>query len=525
MLAYDRLSAYEKLSAYYGDLHNHCDISYGHGSLETAFRNARQQLDFCSVTGHALWPDMPEPDPAIRYIVDFHEAGFARLREQWTAVQQITESFHRDGEFVTFLSFEMHGSAHGDYTIVYPDARGDILEVSGLPELQQQLRALHARGIRALAFPHHIGYERGQRGIDWEAFDAGVSPVVEIISMHGCSEADEGPRPYLHVMGPADHAGTLQAGLAQGRRFGIIGSTDHHSAYPGSYGHGRTGIWATAKTRAALWEALWARRTYALTGDRIALQFAIDGQPMGAALPASWGASGHTRHIAVQVDGGAPLDYVDIVKNNALWRRFSRSDIPHPPDEGATLHTKLFLEVGWGERGVHTTWDVRFGISAGRILAIEPRFRGPEVVAPTEVDTSLAHLPGSHWEPDGERAVRFQTTTAGNPNNRTPATQGICLDVDMPWDAAVEAEINGRRIVYPLAALLEGARAGRLGKIASPAYRFHRAPRPWEFEWRCDLEDAAAPGDVYYARVRQLNDEWAWSSPIWIEGERSKDGG
>ena len=38
--------AYEGLSAYYGDLHNHCAISYGHGSLEEALRNARAQLDF-----------------------------------------------------------------------------------------------------------------------------------------------------------------------------------------------------------------------------------------------------------------------------------------------------------------------------------------------------------------------------------------------------------------------------------------------------------------------------------------------
>lgn len=510
---------YEGLNVYYGDLHNHCDISYGHGGLETAFRNAREQLDFCSVTGHALWPDMPAPDPTIQYIVDFHEAGFVRLREQWEAVQQTTAAFHRPGDFVTFLSFEMHGSADGDVTIVYPGARGEILTVDGLPALQQRLRALHAQeGVRALAFPHHIGYKRGQRGINWDAFDAEVSPIVEIISMHGCSEADEGPRPFLHVMGPADHASTMQAGLAQGRRFGVIGSTDHHSAHPGSYGHGRTGVWAAAKTRAALWDALWARRTYALTGDRIALRFAINGAPMGAVLPASQNAQ---REIDVHVVGGAPLDYVDIVKNNALWRRFSRCDVPRTADPGDNMHTKLFLEVGWGERGIRADWDVRFGISAGRVLAVEPRFRGPEVVAPTEVDATQDNVPLSHWEREGERGVRFQTTTFGNPNNATPAMQGICLEVEMPLEAEVQAEINGQHIAYPLSALLEGARAGRLGKIASPAYRFHRAPRRWEFDWRFDLGDIGAPGDVYYVRVRQLNDQWAWSSPIWMDGGES----
>ncbi len=506
------MRAYDGLTAYFGDLHNHCDISYGHGGLETAFRNAQEQLDFCSVTGHALWPDMPEADATIQYIVDFHEEGFARLREQWEAVQRTTETFHRPGDFVTFLSFEMHGSADGDYTFVYPGAQGEILAVDGLPALQRRLRTLHAQSVRALAFPHHIGYKQGQRGINWAAFDAGVSPVVEIVSMHGCSEADEGPRPFLHVMGPSDHQSTMQYGLAQGHRFGVIGSTDHHSAHPGSYGHGRAGVWATAKTRAAIWDAIWARRTYALTGDRIALRVALNGAPMGAVAPAA-----ERREIDVHVVGGAPIDYVDVVKNNALWRRVSRCDVPHPAeDTGDPIRTRLYLEVGWGERGVRADWDVRFGVSAGRLLAVEPRFRGSEVVAPTEVDTTRDDVPPSHWERDSVRSVRFQTTTFGNPNNRTPATQGVSLDVEMPQDAEVWAEIDGRRVAHSLAELLAGARAGRLGKIASPCYHFHRAPRPWEFDWRFMLEDTGTPGDTYYIRVRQVNDQWAWSSPIWV---------
>ena len=135
------MQPYEGLTAYYGDLHNHCDISYGHGSLDAAFQNAQQQLDFCSVTGHALWPDMPQPDGAIQYIVDFHREGFARLRRRWREVQRTTARYHQDGEFVTFLSFEMHSSADGDYTVLYGGAEGEILEVGGLAGLKEALCA------------------------------------------------------------------------------------------------------------------------------------------------------------------------------------------------------------------------------------------------------------------------------------------------------------------------------------------------------------------------------------------------
>jgi hypothetical protein len=509
------MEAYSGLTAYYGDLHNHCDISYGHGTLEEAFLNAREQLDFCSVTGHALWPDMPEPDDSTGYIIDFHKEGFARLRERWSEVQCTTEAHHRDDEFVTFLSLEMHSCADGDYTVLYRGAQGDILEVEGLADLRDRLCALRSHGISAIAFPHHIAYRRGQRGINWAAFDESLSPVVEIISMHGCSEANESSRPFLHVMGPSDHESTMQYGLSQGYFFGVLGSTDHHSAYPGSYGHGRTGLWASAKTRAAIWEALLARRTYALTGDRIELQFAINDHPMGTRI-----ASARERQIAFRAVGGAPIDYVDVVKNGDLMHRFSRCDVPKPASSNI-IRTKLCLEVGWGERGVRTDWEVLFGISEGRVLGVEPRFRGAEVVAPTDEESRTAFCRHtSHWKPEGTSGARFWTTTFGNPSNLTPATQAICLDVEIPVDAEVESVINGRRVNIPLARLLAGARAGRLGQIASAAYRFHRAPRRWEFDWRRQFKEIVretSRRDVYYLRVRQMNDQWAWSSPIRVE--------
>ncbi|MEN8716436.1 MAG: hypothetical protein ABF384_16095, partial [Verrucomicrobiales bacterium] len=52
---------FQNLRPLYGDMHNHCGISYGHGSLEDAISNAEEQLDFVSITGHAHWPDMPDP--------------------------------------------------------------------------------------------------------------------------------------------------------------------------------------------------------------------------------------------------------------------------------------------------------------------------------------------------------------------------------------------------------------------------------------------------------------------------------
>jgi len=312
-------------------------------------------------------------------------------------------------------------------------------------------------------------------------------------------------------MGPSDWEGTVQYGLQQGHVFGITGNTDHHSAYPGSYSHGRTGLWAESLTREAIWEALLARRTYALTGDRIALQFAINGSPMGSVIDQTG-----KRNIQIEVGSGGAIDCVDMIKNNRLLRRFSETDVAQapPPD---VVHTKLFLELGWGRKKVETAWDVHLGISDGRILSVEPRFRGQEVVSPQEKEAaSSSDYHTSHWERDGDRAVHLTTRSVGHPTNVTNTAQGMCLDVEMTLNAKVEAVINGRRVDVPLTRLVDGALSGRLFSLNSPAYRFHRAPLPWEFNWSFSFDDEGKAGDFYYVRVRQKNDQWAWSSPIFV---------
>ena len=66
----------------FGDLHNHCNISYAHGSLERAIAFSKLSLDFVSITGHAGWPDMNTKDSSIKHITDFHKVGFKKLKKK-----------------------------------------------------------------------------------------------------------------------------------------------------------------------------------------------------------------------------------------------------------------------------------------------------------------------------------------------------------------------------------------------------------------------------------------------------------
>ena len=94
--------------------------------------------------------------------------------------------------------------------------------------------------------------------------------------------------------------------------------------------------------------------------------------------------------------------------------------------------------------------------------------------------------------------------------------QGMCLEIETSLNVIVYAVINGKTWEWPLTTLIEGARSDLTEGIESPAIRIHRAPLPEELSWKCLLEEDSQDGDFYYVRVRQKNEQWAWSSPIFV---------
>lgn len=324
--------------------------------------------------------------------------------------------------------------------------------------------------------------------------------------MHGCGEDDDAPRRYLHTMGPRDAGSTARRGLELGRVFGFIGSTDHHSAHPGSYGYGRAMVWAEELIRDGLWEALCARRAYAVTGDRIMLATSINGSPMGAETTARG-----EREIVVEVIGGSSVDHLELVRNGEVIARTSPGGRAGGPFEGL-----LPVSVGWGEIGANQRWDVELEIMGGRILGVEPRLHGNDVVAPT-MDTP-GRFSFSTWRQTDEWHVSFATETRGNPTVTTDATQQLALHVVGDDRTVLTGTFNGVKMQHSVAELLRGSRAGYTGGFLSGAMLMHRAVPGNERRALLELPDRGSglPTDWYYARVRQHNDQYAWSSPTWV---------
>lgn len=512
--AEDKTDNYDSLNIYFGDIHNHCNLTYGHGDMREAFEAAKQQLDFVSVTPHAAWPDIPgRDDSRLSWVIDYHTSAFERLRKTgWQEYVRMTNEYNREGEFLTFLSYEYHSMKYGDHVALNYRLDAPLLEANSVPELMKKLK-----DEKAFVTPHHMGYQEGFRGYAWKYFNPGKTPFVEIYSRHGLAEEDLGDFTNLHDMGPRNFEGTMLYGLNQGHKFGVIGSTDQHAGYPGSYGDGLIAVIAPTNTRDAIWEAMEKRHVYCVTGDKIKLDFRINEAIMGDEI------KGNKRKISVKVEGQNFIDYMDIIKNG---KRLVRVDGPFSNEkiDKDVVRAKIKVEFGWNRFDEPVHWQGNLSLSEGTIHQVTPCFRGAAFTAPQKDKIGKTDLHGTLVNrilEQSDQKVVLDMYTTKNPNTLTPATQAVILDVTMPKNAKLTADFNGKKFEYTMNQLLNGTYSNFMIGWLSEAIQFHRAApeQAYIIEYEMTDNEVEKDTDYYYVRVRQRDNNWAFSSAIWVDKE------
>lgn len=486
----------------YGDIHNHNAHGYGVGSMERSIDVARTHLDFFAFTGHSSWHDLkPMEGGRERHWL----RGFERLKETWPDVQKLIASANRDGEFSAFLGFEWHSSTFGDQCVVFPDDHQPLHYADHVDELR---RFCAAR--KALMIPHHLAYPRGMRGANWDMFTEECTPVVEIYSEHGNSEDDRGPYSmFTHSMGGRETTNTVRAALARGHRFGFVASSDNHAGFPGAYGEGLMAAHCTEFSRAGIMEAIRSRRTYALTGDRIELDFEVEGAPMGSTISA-----GEQVEVAWSVRGRDELDVVEIIQDGRIVHRdHAREAVGR--EEALVQPVQTRLEWGWGPWGalaLERVCDWKFGVSitGGRLRRVFPCLQsGP-------FDENRRH----RFENTGEGSLQVTSYTSRkqayreNPNQSlileleaTPALE-LHLDFELPHKAASK---------IGFADLFDASMNRQVGPFPQESWQWHRiVPQAASsVTGTCRLKVPRHPSHVY-ARVRQRNGHMAWGSPVFL---------
>lgn len=498
------------MNIYWGDLHNHCGITYGYGNLENALKVAKEQLDFCAVIGHAMWPDIPERTLETEYLVDFHKEGFQKLKDNWDRVRNVVANANKPHEFVTFQGYEIHSNQYGDHHILSTSDILPLVEAESPKELVKKL-APHP----VIAVPHHIGYSPGYRGINWNLFTPEISPIVEVFSKHGSSMRENGPYPYYHTMGPRDSRNTVEAGMERGFRFGFVGSTDHHAGYPGSYGDGRVAVLARENTREAIWEALLARRVYAITGDKIKCDFSINGAVMGSEIKSNDG----NRQIKLDVETCDELDKVVVYKNLKPWKVVNGETLSGQGNDRSTY--KVRIETGWGNEVDGFQWQNELSVIDGEIQSVETCFRGRNILAPSKDkrDSSDLNNLDNRIVEQSSQGVSWNCVTFKNPTTQHAHTAAIIVELKGSENTTFQLNLNGKEIELSLGDLLVGSWSTHLQPYHSEALLVHRAiPREgyyFNFTWEDNEEESDC--DSYHVEIRQKNNQYAWISPIFVK--------
>ena len=282
----------QDLNVYFGELHSQMWRSMGSGTTEEYFTWGRDiaGLDFCA--------------PANHYGVRFQVTD-----EILQEVIDTTNRFHEPGRFATLNSYE-YRAASGHKNIYFRGAASDsFLDVNTRPA--DEMWAHFKERDDIITIPHHTKASRKQDGVNtqWDFRNDKFQRVAEICSQWGISESGS----------PT----SIQAGLAMGHRIGFVGGTDSHygCANQGHYhvndGNALACIIAPELTREALWQALHDRRCYATTGDRIILDFTMDGHLMGTDLAVDLSSHG-PRNFSIRVFGTYRIDSVEIIRNNEV---------------------------------------------------------------------------------------------------------------------------------------------------------------------------------------------------------------
>lgn len=449
------------------------------------------------------------------------------IQEDWEYIRQVTKRENESG-FPMFMGYEWQGAGKdGDHNVYYKHNDGQLHFPMRYKELVEILKGQGAIGI-----PHHVAYQLGHRGKNWDTHDDEFSPFVEIYSSHGSSESDTTPIEmgrHIH-MGPRTSNTAVEAGYSRGHRFGLIASGDNH-ACPGVYGFGYCAVLAESNSKEDIWDAFINRRVYGVSKDRIKLYYTLDGQIMGSTVKES-----KQSKVQVEIEGSNAIDRVEIIKDNRVVAMIPHTSTWEDTQLKGVIRFKFQLELGWGpDRRIFADieskrWSGKL-ITPGKLVSIEKCWSnfGQELTNVTDNSCEF-------------QVTSYKTTATGKWMGPSAVTnEGFIFEIEDDISSHVTLVIDGIKYCYPIVDLLAGSRivpllegARELLKDRYDFTQYYRSDPWWHNSYKFKIHQAAPEiaykrtisheldttgAHLVRLRVWQKNGGVAWSSPIFIDRE------
>jgi hypothetical protein len=267
-----------------------------------------------------------------------------------------------------------------------------------------------------------------------------------------------------------------------------------------------------------------------VTGDRIKVDFRVGGHFMGEVFRSKGPVT-----VRAEVVGTQAIDRIELIKNNRVAATHCHNGTWEAPRRGKA-RLKVQIEHGWGPAanyGFKTgarTWKGRLATSGAKIVSVEGCFtrQGQKIVrrSPRECVYELTTSPRS-----GAAAGDCQ--------------QSIVLEIEGPLDAEVRLACDEIGETFTLRGLMTSSRCLVMEKQVEANVKrqfgltkdqvenrdvfFHNA---YKIKVHKAVPEAGYTAGLrftdsklrrgrsfYYVRVSQLNGQYAWSSPVWVDNE------
>jgi hypothetical protein len=313
-----------KSNIYFGDIHAHTPFSDGQQPIEHHYQYAKHTacLDFAAISDHDSIPwDKP-------------------LTENWETIKSSVIEQTND-DFLAILAYEWTNHVLGHKNVYYLGFNamdGRVFDHRD-PNYDTPCKlwdALDRQDIRALTIPHHVArVHRDGSYTDWGYHHFQYQRLVEIYSAHGSYESCEDNSQYYYPHTGVTKGCCVQDAIgARGYRMGFIASSDNHRRYIGSladiagpdtrggldWSTGLAAVYAKDLTPLELYDGMYARHTYATTGERILLEFSVDGHMMGSECSVNLP---HSPQLEITFGGTQEIAKLEIIKydeEKLAWR-------------------------------------------------------------------------------------------------------------------------------------------------------------------------------------------------------------
>ncbi len=480
---------------YWGDTHGHSGFAEGIGTPDRFMTWAKEdaRLDYVTHSEHDIWLD------------DY----------EWEVLRDNVTRYSVEGEFIGFLGYEwtVRNFQGGHHNVLYRTAeRRDRVPVQFYPTLSKLYAGLRAgndsRDVLIIPHAHQAG--------DYRQNDPELEPLVEIMSQHGNFEWFG--RMYLN----------------HGHQIGFVAASDNHLSQPGysapkstslAQRGGLGAVLAPQKTRDEIFDAMKSLKVYATTGERMIVEFALNGIGMGQRAPFST-----TRSISGRVIGTAPIDTITLLKNDQeIWQQ----DYLTPQADRSRGEDSFLLSFASPSDPHHPGDNPR----GWRI------WRGTVEI----LNASLSRATGSDFhnhatqslriDSDNANLIHFATLSRGDASSIALDLADVKRSTQIRINLESARETGGAPPLYRPPKVLEAAEIllavrdlerGRTQQVLrvddyEDTVTLRRVISDGEMDVSFTFEDEGErQGDYYFIRVKQVNDSLAWSSPIWVGGYAEK---